>query len=333
MDSLPPLLPPRTLTRIYDVVKDAGIDVSAWHEGKGDFRTNPKFCYRWAFVGSDCVLLCIWFREVRLTDDSWMCIGNARRDQMEREALGSDHWDPAVRNRTKRWAMSSYQMDEAMKHAFRNKLPVRVCIIDSKTDASELEASTADYRELDPAPWKLSYDMMTGDFEVVRVNGSDRSSPHLIQTAELETERAVASDPVDEDPLDPDLPEITPTSYGVGVVDQFIDEPVHQPATTTRIERERSARVRQFVMLRSNGLCEWCGSPGFLKHDGQIYLESHHVIALSNDGADHIDNVIALCPNDHRMAHYGEHRDSMAQGMLVRIKERLEQHRLQNQAS
>jgi hypothetical protein len=77
------------------------------------------------------------------------------------------------------------------------------------------------------------------------------------------------------------LPEITATSYGVGVVDQFVVEDAHSdPVLVERYERERSAVVRQEVMARSKGYCEWCDQPGFIKHDGQIYLESHHVVPL-----------------------------------------------------
>lgn len=35
-----------------------------------------------------------------------------------------------------------------------------------------------------------------------------------------------------------------------------------------------------------------------------IYLETHHVQPLSEGGTDSEDNVAALCPNDHRKAHY-----------------------------
>ena len=35
-------------------------------------------------------------------------------------------------------------------------------------------------------------------------------------------------------------------------------------------------------------------------------MESHHIIALANEGADRMTNVIALCPNHHREAHYGK---------------------------
>ena len=310
---------PTRLDRIYDVVKEAGIDVSPWHEGKGDYLTNPKFCYRWAFEGESAVLLCLWFRTFKEIDGVWTCTGNARKDQMEREAIGSDHWDPAVRNRTKRWAKSAIQMDTVMKHAFHNKLPVRVCIVDSKEAfSSELEASTADFRALDPAPWRLTYEMLTGDFKVIR-GGSASAQPEAIPEQTLIEDHPVIA----EASVPLALPEITEDSYGVGVVDQFVDNNAYKdPVLVEKWERERSAKVRQLVMLRSKGLCEWCAKPGFLKHDGQIYLESHHVIPLSENGVDQITNVIALCPNDHRMAHYGNNREELALGMLEAVRER-----------
>ena len=318
MESYKPLVRPTRLDRIYDVVNEAGIDVAPWHEGKGDFRTNPKFCYRWAFEGDTVVLLSLWFRTFSEVDGVWTCSGNARQDQMEREAQGSDHWDSAVRNRTKRWAMSAYQMDEVMKHAFRKKLPVRVCIVDSKdTQTSELEASTADYRTLDPVPWSLTYDMMSGDFKVVRgvVTGQDENALPEQRPAGNDGEPTIVETIVTDD-----LPKITEHSYGVGVVDQFIDiKAPNDPVLVEKWERERSGKVRQQVMLRSKGHCEWCGELGFVTRSGEIYLESHHIVPLSRDGADHISNVIALCPNDHRQAHYGLDQESMAQKMTALV--------------
>ena len=82
----------------------------------------------------------------------------------------------------------------------------------------------------------------------------------------------------------------------------------------------RDLKVRTAVMHRAAGRCEYCGEEGFRKEDGSPYLETHHVIALANDGADKLTNVIALCPNDHRKAHFSAERDSIEQEMLLRLK-------------
>ena len=81
----------------------------------------------------------------------------------------------------------------------------------------------------------------------------------------------------------------------------------------------RDPRVREAALQRANGRCEFCGQLGFMKPDGTRYLESHHVIALANDGEDRLTNVIALCPNDHREAHFGERRDYIESRMILKL--------------
>ncbi len=82
----------------------------------------------------------------------------------------------------------------------------------------------------------------------------------------------------------------------------------------------RDPRVREAALRRANGRCEFCGELGFVKPDGARYLESHHVIALANDGEDRLTNVIALCPNDHREAHFGERRNEIEAQMIEKLK-------------
>jgi hypothetical protein len=61
------------------------------------------------------------------------------------------------------------------------------------------------------------------------------------------------------------------------------------------------------VLERAKGICERClNKAPFNKDNGEPYLEVHHIQPLSEDGADTIDNCIALCPNCHRHAHYGK---------------------------
>ena len=79
----------------------------------------------------------------------------------------------------------------------------------------------------------------------------------------------------------------------------------------------RDPKVREDVISRANGKCELCGKQGFLRFGGGRYLEAHHIIALANDGADRVDNVIALCPEHHREAHFGKSRDELEQKMLL----------------
>jgi 5-methylcytosine-specific restriction protein A len=52
---------------------------------------------------------------------------------------------------------------------------------------------------------------------------------------------------------------------------------------------------------------------------GGIYLETHHVFSLSLLGPDIEWNVVAICPNDHRRAHFGEDRDEIRTRLVVRL--------------
>lgn len=83
------------------------------------------------------------------------------------------------------------------------------------------------------------------------------------------------------------------------------EKPAKRRAMTTVFDR--SPHVIAEVLIRANGLCEGCGStaPFERKSNGTPYLEVHHKVPLAKDGADTIENAIALCPNCHRREHYG----------------------------
>lgn len=83
---------------------------------------------------------------------------------------------------------------------------------------------------------------------------------------------------------------------------------------------ERSKAVRDYVLLRSNGLCEACEKPApFTGRDGKAYLEAHHTQRLSDGGVDHPRYVAALCPACHREIHYGQSGHALNE----KVKQRL----------
>jgi 5-methylcytosine-specific restriction protein A len=74
----------------------------------------------------------------------------------------------------------------------------------------------------------------------------------------------------------------------------------------------RSPHVVAQALFRAQGKCEKCreNAPFLRKSNGTPYLEVHHKIPLSeqnnNDSSlDTLENVLALCPNCHRKAHFG----------------------------
>ncbi|MCL4674356.1 MAG: HNH endonuclease, partial [Sphingomonadaceae bacterium] len=82
----------------------------------------------------------------------------------------------------------------------------------------------------------------------------------------------------------------------------------------------RDPAVRRRVLDRANGTCEYGGCSTFRTQSGEPYLEAHHVIKLSEQGSDTIGNVIALCPNHHREAHFGDNWQSLQDEFLEILK-------------
>jgi len=72
----------------------------------------------------------------------------------------------------------------------------------------------------------------------------------------------------------------------------------------------RSRCVKEYVLLRANGLCESCReSAPFVRLDGTPYLEPHHTTRVSDGGLDHPRFVGAVCPTCHREIHHGRDGD------------------------
>jgi 5-methylcytosine-specific restriction protein A len=83
---------------------------------------------------------------------------------------------------------------------------------------------------------------------------------------------------------------------------------------------KRDRMVRNYVLNRANGRCEFCGEDGFEMLNGRRYLEAHHIIGLSNNGPDTVNNVIGLCPRHHREAHFGTNAENLNSQMIAKIK-------------
>ncbi len=81
------------------------------------------------------------------------------------------------------------------------------------------------------------------------------------------------------------------------------------PRTSTSKEKQetayyRSQALKLYIIARSQGICEGCGESAPFQTKSGPYLECHHVHRLADGGPDHPKNVVALCPNCHRRAHF-----------------------------
>lgn len=74
--------------------------------------------------------------------------------------------------------------------------------------------------------------------------------------------------------------------------------------TTTKKTYMRNPIIAKFAKQRAHGFCELCGQKAPFEVDGEPFLESHHIVPVSEGGMDSVDNVAALCPNCHRRVHY-----------------------------
>lgn len=282
---------------IMDLVAGAGIDVSPWalkQDGTavGNPRANPKYCYEWAFGGGDQPsVVCVWHSSTSVDNGLITYDDNLREHALllDRIAITREN-PPHVKSRARDQAARARRFDSLLQRAYRTRQPVRVVLLDGVPRAREelgWERSEVKYRELDTEPWYMhSYADDTGMLRLVR---------------SVRVPEQAASAP------DLQLP---------GFVDQFSMPQAPGRHDTSSSAINRSAVVRNAVLRRANGVCEYCGEPGFKTAMGSIYLETHHVIALSDDGPDQEWNVIGICPTDHRRAHFGDDRAAIQKVLL-----------------
>jgi 5-methylcytosine-specific restriction protein A len=94
-------------------------------------------------------------------------------------------------------------------------------------------------------------------------------------------------------------------------------------STTTTTSYARSPEVKAWVLNRANGVCECCNQEApFETEEGRPFLEVHHIIPLVDDGADTVENCAGICPNCHRMLHFGKGREVKALGLLKSVREK-----------
>ncbi|MCG7602198.1 HNH endonuclease [Halomonas sp. McH1-25] len=262
---------PTRRQRLYDLVRDAGIDVSHWETTKGNSSSaasNPKYCYNWSFVRDDVVVLNLWHQEMEETEGVVRCALNPRETARQ---------DTCVR------VARAQQMDLALRQAKMAHLPIRVIINAGARKKASGNTSQVKHRLLDSVEWSVeSYDTLTGHCTLAR----GKPQPVFIDQF---------------------------TAWAEGF------ESPKKKTVTTEVT-ERCSKVRRQVLERANGYCEYCKSPGLNTPTGQIFLETHHVIPLSEGGPDKPDNVVALCPNHHREAHHGATQDSIRQQLLAHLK-------------
>jgi len=257
-------LKPRRPARVIDLVAAAGHDVSDWKNFKGGVKKE----------GSNPKYCYEW----AFVQPSKAVVLNLWHEEL-REVGGEVVQRLNYRQHAKNlpqaaargtWAKRAKAMDDAFALAAAKALPVRVIVCDGKRRdvfKNPEKSSTVSQRMLDPIPWAVtSYDPSTGSCTITR--GSD--------------------------------PLVVEDQFS-GLVNET-EHPSRRPSTTNPFVRD--PQVRRRVRERAKGFCEYCSQVGFTMTSGATYIETHHIIALAENGSDSEANVIALCPNDHRRAHH-----------------------------
>lgn len=89
------------------------------------------------------------------------------------------------------------------------------------------------------------------------------------------------------------------------------------------LEYERDPIIAAAAKYLAKGVCLLCNNPApFKDKDGQPYLECHHIVWLSEGGADELKNTAALCPNCHKKMHVVADPEDVKKLQTV-IKEKL----------
>ena len=97
------------------------------------------------------------------------------------------------------------------------------------------------------------------------------------------------------------------------------------------IYRERNPLVAEYTKKRSKGICDLCGKEApFKDKNGNPYLESHHVITLSEGGPDAIYNTVSICPNCHRKIHVLKRKEDIKKLEQIILKYLLEDEDTEN---
>lgn len=297
--SLLEALKPTESPAVMDLVEQSGIDVTPWRfTSKGEPverpKANPQYCYEWSF-GSDKepVAFCVWHEHLKCSDSEIYYEDNLRNLALKLESVRNDKRVPRdVRSRSVAQAKRARSFDSLIQSGFRLSKPIRVILLIGEDLGKEeigWDSSKVKFRRLDSEPWQIvSYSLETGNFKFKRGY----------------------SETLNEEVTD---------SSSKQFVDQFEAPSEVGTSQTASKQYIRKKEVRLAALVRSNGFCELCGEQGFKVDDEKVYLETHHVIPLSEAGYDEIWNVVALCPNDHKKAHFSISKNEIRKELIEKL--------------
>jgi len=102
---------------------------------------------------------------------------------------------------------------------------------------------------------------------------------------------------------------------------RYKDLPPLQKHKKIEAHLDRGEAVTKALKKILKPVCQVCGKECFEKHNGDKYIEAHHIkeISKTSPGALCTDNIILVCPNCHREIHYGKHFSVSDEGDFIAL--------------
>ena len=265
-------LKPQSKQLVYDLVTQAGVDTGDWKNYKrpNSPETNPKYCYEWAFLAQDRVVLCLWFSKMQVDESGVFQLENHRETKIEHR-----EWSTAQKQR-------AWHMDRAFATAWKKRLPIRVIVVDGPPEQAVGEVER---RMLDSEPWHIAaYDPSTGWCRLQR-----GPWPAPLETFTLE--------------------EITDAgTFSEGAQSEATIKTRERSVRLRDLARDYFAAKSDDKRLHC-AVCNWA-SPPALQLTGLIVEIHHGlgISAYPADGRaltfeEAIQHLTPLCPNCHRITH------------------------------
>lgn len=163
---------------IYELVREAGVDVRTWEESQRDKSAiepgkNTYQNSRWTFGGGlEPLVACIWWDSLLRDTGNIERVSSSKADinRMESQRGRILGRDPKIQRRLSIKIGKSREFDSLISEAYRKQKPVRVILVDGeRTESDELGVSTADWRLLDSESWYVhDYNAYEGNYRLIR---------------------------------------------------------------------------------------------------------------------------------------------------------------------
>jgi predicted HNH restriction endonuclease len=136
-------LQPTRRQRVYDLVHDAGVDVSDWERTKGNSKSaalNPSYCFNYSFIGEKALVVNLW------------------HDKMVEEGgivRYTFHPRRSIENATRKKLQLARHLDRTLRIAMTSSRPIRAIVISGTRKDAGAKKTSVKRRLLDPIAWSV----------------------------------------------------------------------------------------------------------------------------------------------------------------------------------